>query len=197
MIMKIAVDVDGVIFDLISVFLNIFNHNYNTTYKKSDITQWEFYKNWGIYENQVYEIFYQIYNNKFSISLIDEKIPEYLRIIKKDHHVDILSARNHNFKSQLIQILLKYNINKGQSYDRIILVDEKPYDLKLKYEYDLYIDDNPNLIEPIKKKKDITLFLFDQPWNKVSICNKNIIRIKFWKDILIEIKKLKKTDILH
>jgi len=188
--MKIAVDVDGVIFDLIGVFLNVFNRTYNSVYKKSDITQWEFYRDWGISESQVYKIFYQIYNNKFSIPLINEKIPDYLRIINKNHHVDILSARNHNFKSQLIQTLQKYNIIKGQSYEHIVLVNEKPYDLKLKFEYNLYIDDNPNLVGPIKKKKYTTLFLFDQHWNKDSICNKNIIRINHWREILAEMKKL-------
>lgn len=38
--------------------------------------------------------------------------------------------------------------------------------------------------------KNSALFLFDQPWNKDAICNKNAIRIKYWKKIPSEIEKI-------
>ena len=67
--MKIAVDVDGVIFVLVNVLLNIFNHKHHTNYKKNDITQREFYKDWEISENQVYEFFYQICDSGFEVNV--------------------------------------------------------------------------------------------------------------------------------
>lgn len=186
--MKIAVDVDGVIFDLVDAFLNIFNHKFHTNYKRNDITQWEFYKDWKVSENQVYEIFYQIYEGKIPAPLIDKSIPVFLKRINNHHHVDILSARNSNFKSQLKAQLQNHNIIMGISYNDIILVNEKPYDLKLKHRYEIYIDDNPNLVDPIKKMETKTLFLYDQPWNKDSICDLNVIRIENWGQIIEELK---------
>jgi uncharacterized HAD superfamily protein len=188
--MKIAVDVDGVIFDFVDVFLDIYNHKFRTTYKRNDIIQWEFYKDWNITENQVYEIFYQIYEGKIPAPLIDKKIPTFLKEINKDHHVDILSARNSNYKEQLRAQLQIHNIIKGVSYNDIILVNEKPYDLKLQYRYDVYIDDNPNLVDPIKKMETKTLFLFDQPWNKYTNCELNAIRIENWGQIIKELKEI-------
>ena len=188
--MKIAVDVDSVIFNFVEVFLNIFNHKYKTNYKKSDITKWEFFKDWGIPETQVFEIFYQIYDEKLPAPLIDDKIPTYLKEINKNHHVDILSARNSSFKSQLKGQLNYHNIIKKISYQNIILVNEKPYDVKLQYDYDIYIDDSPNLVEPIKKIENKILMLFEQPWNKDSISGRNIKRIKYWEQIPIEINRV-------
>ncbi|MFX1344240.1 MAG: hypothetical protein ACFFBC_08510 [Promethearchaeota archaeon] len=190
--MKIAVDVDGVIFDLVNVFLDIFNHKFRTTYRRNDISQWEFYKDWNVPESQVYEIFYQIYEGKIPAPLIDKKIPTLLKKINKNHHVDILSARNSNYKAQLKAQLQIHNIVKRISYNDIILVNEKPFDLKLQHQYDIYIDDNPNLVDPIKKMRDKTLFLFNQPWNKDSICEFNVISIENWQHLLKELKKIKK-----
>ena len=138
----------------------------------------------------MFEIFYQIYDEKLPAPLIDDKIPTYLKEINKNHYVDILSARNSNFKSQLKGQLNYHNIIKKISYQNIILVNEKPYDVKLQYDYDIYIDDSPNLVEPIKKIENKILMLFEQPWNKDSISGRNIKRIKYWEQIPIEINRV-------
>jgi hypothetical protein len=57
-----------------------------------------------------------------------------------------------------------------------------------------WIYDNPNLVEPIKQMGSKTLLLFDQPWNKDSICTLNVIRISSWEQIIKVLKKLKKDD---
>ena len=65
----------------------------------------------------------------------------------------------------------------------MIVVPETPYDLKLKIEFEIYVDDNPNLVEPIKNLKNRYLLLFNQPWNLDSICEQKIFRVNNWKEI--------------
>ncbi|MFX0074121.1 MAG: hypothetical protein ACFE96_01655 [Candidatus Hermodarchaeota archaeon] len=188
--MKIAVDIDGVLFDLIGVFLEIFNQRYHTDYKKSDIIQYEFYNNWHVPKKEIYEIFYEIYESKCSAPLIDKDTPRILLKLNKKHHVYILSARNSKFQDILIKKLQDNSIIQGLSYRNLILVDERPYDSKLEYKYDIYIDDNPGLVQPIKKMNNTSLLLFNQPWNTQCVCTHNIFRVYDWKEIDKIIKKI-------
>ena len=44
--MRIAVDIDGVLLDLVITFCEIFNERYNTHYTKEDVSNWEFFNDW-------------------------------------------------------------------------------------------------------------------------------------------------------
>ncbi|GAG95475.1 unnamed protein product, partial [marine sediment metagenome] len=66
----------------------------------------------------------------------------------------------------------------------------KPYDIKMKQNYDVYVDDNPNLVEPIKKLKNRNLLLFDQPWNQNSVCENNVYRVYNWEEVYKKIGEL-------
>lgn len=188
--MKIAVDVDGVLLDIITPYITIYNQLFNSNYRKEDVDKWDFYLDWNLSEKEAFEIFYKIYNNILSVFLIDKNAPKYMEKLNQLHNVDIVSARGSKFKSQLRNILDTCNIKQGQHYHKLILVDVKPYDIKLQYNYDIYIDDNPNLVEIVKNREDSILLLFDQPWNARCICKNNVVRVKNWKNIYNKIKKL-------
>ena len=83
-----------------------------------------------------------------------------------------------------------HNIREGIEYVELILLHHKPYDIKMKQNYDVYVDDNPNLVEPIKRLEDRTLLLFDQPWNQESVCEKNVYRVYDWNEINEKIREL-------
>ena len=181
--MKIAVDVDGVLLDIITPYTKLYNQLCNATYKKEGVKKWEFYLDWNLTEEEVFKVFYKIYNNAISVSLTDKEAPKYLQLLDQEHEVDIVSARSFKFKSQLKEKLNQCGIAKGIHYKKLILVDPKPYDLKLQLNYDIFIDDNPHLVDLIKEKAKSVLLLFDQPWNRESVCNEKTIRVKNWKEV--------------
>lgn len=182
MMMKIAVDVDEVLLNIIERFCVLFNSKYNTHITKKDIVQWEFYKDLNISESEAYEIFYEIYRD-LTISLVDKNSVDILKELSKKYHIDLVSSRSSQFKSYLIKNLENVNIRKDIHYNKIIMVKNKPYDLKLQYDYDIYIDDNPYLAEAIKSLPNKILFIYDQPWNQKCKTGKNIFRVNNWKDI--------------
>ncbi|MBD3216148.1 MAG: hypothetical protein GF311_26275 [Candidatus Lokiarchaeota archaeon] len=188
--MKIAVDVDGVLLDLMVTYCEIYNEQFETDYTKKDVIRWDFFEEWDINENQAFEIFHEIYENSFEIPLIDEYALFVLEQINKSHHVDIVSARSEQFTSQLGGTLKSHGINQGIHYRHLILVHEKPYDIKLRLNYDLYIDDNPHLANAIRERNDEVLLLYDQPWNRVIDESENIIRVFNWKEIHHDIRNL-------
>jgi len=104
--------------------------------------------------------------------------------------VDIVSARIPEYRSSIKKKLDFHNIKEGIQYSELVLLHHRPYDIKLKERYDLYVDDNPNLVEPIKKLKNRTLLLFNQPWNQDIICENNVYRVHNWKEVYQKIKEL-------
>jgi uncharacterized HAD superfamily protein len=181
--MKIAIDIDGVLLNIMSTFLKIFNNRYCTSYKIEDVTNWEFFKDWNISEEEAFDIFYNIYQNTMDVPFIDEMAPEYLGKLHLAHEVYILSTRDPLYRSQVEKKLEFHKIKQNIQYIDLILIHNKPYDSKSSQEFDVFVDDNPHLAEAILKKKDKYLLLYDQPWNKSFLCKNNIIRVYNWKDI--------------
>ena len=81
-------------------------------------------------------------------------------------------------------------------YNDFIKIDVE--DKKLNYEADIYIDDNPNMIEEMIDYPERTLLLFTQPWNKKYDVSeiKNIIRVSGWDDTMEKIKIIKKLKLM-
>jgi len=187
--MKIAVDIDGVLLDIIVEYCKIFNIRYGTNYQKEDVTNWDFFKDWNIDEETAFNIFFEIYANTDDVPFIDDDAPSVLINLNKLYDVSIVSARLPRYHNQIVKKLKDHNIHKGKHYNEVILLHHHPSDIKLKEAFDIYIDDNPNLVEPIKKLNKRTLLLYDQPWNQDCICEKNVIRVYNWKDIEVKIKE--------
>ena len=61
--MRIAVDIDGVLLDLVITFCEIFNERYNTHYTKEDVSNWEFFNDWNITEEEAFEIAQFLYKS--------------------------------------------------------------------------------------------------------------------------------------
>ena len=180
---KIAIDIDGVLLDIVVNFCEIFNKKHNTTYKKNDIINWEFFNDWNISEKEAFEIFFEIYENTMSVPFIDDTAPEYMEKLNKSHEVYILSARTSKYRAQIIEKLNFHDIKKGEQYIDLILVHHKPYASKQDYKFDVYVDDNPHLADAIKKMKDRYLLLYDEPWNQDFLCTNNVIRVYNWNDV--------------
>jgi uncharacterized HAD superfamily protein len=191
--MKIAIDIDGVLLDIVVNFCEIFNKKHGTSYIKKDITNWEFFNDWNLSEEEAFEIFFQIYEDTMSVPFIDETAPDYMEELNRNHEVFILSARASQYRSQIIEKLKLHGIRKGEQYIKLILVHHKPYASKQDYEFDVYVDDNPHLAEAIKSMKDRYLLLYDQPWNQNFLCENNIIRVYNWKDVYKKIKFINRT----
>lgn len=181
--MKIGVDIDGVLLNLIEKVCEIFNELYHTDYTENDIRRWEFFKDWKVSEEIIYNVFYIAYEKSKTLSLIDDNAPQILKELNKKYRVDLVTARNFKYESQLIERLNSLEIKKGVHYENLIHVEPKPYDVKIKLDYNILIDDNPNLVNSIEKFPDKKILLYDQPWNQNYEEKENITRVYDWNQI--------------
>lgn len=181
--MKIAIDIDGVLLDIMQTYCEIYNKRYHTNYKKKDVIRWDFFNDWNINEEIAFNIFYEIYVDSMNVPFIDENAPRIMQKLNERYDLDIVSARLPEYRSAIVEKLNFHNVREGIQFDELILLHHKPYDIKLKQNYDVYVDDNPNLVEPIKKLENRKLLLFDQPWNNHSVCENNVYRVYNWEDV--------------
>ncbi len=184
------VDLDGVVWDIMGVFINIYNKIYKEKIRYNDVNDWYYFpqSKWEIiYPLTLLEI------KKYPI--IDENISFYLFYLNKYYDVNILTKKQ-NSVCVLTEKLKSIGVVKKWMYNDFIKIDVE--DKKLNYEADIYIDDNPNMIEEMIDYPERTLLLFTQPWNKKYDVSeiKNIIRVSGWDDTMEKIKIIKKLKLM-
>ena len=174
--MRIACDLDGVIWDFHTPFLSIYNQEYNENIQYKNVNQYDFVprERW----DRVYE---KTMQQPYTFSLIDLAIPTYLKILNQYHDVSILTHGNYSVLA-LEKYLKKLGMRGGREFNELIVADIKIP--KTNFDFDLYIDDNPKMVGDFTDYPKKFLLLFNQPWNKDSIIPKNGLRVQKWKNIM-------------
>ena len=180
--LKIMVDLDGVIWDIMRVFLRIYNRIYNENVKYEDIDDWYYFPK---------ERFEHVYPLTLPWIMeyppLDEDICSYLFILNKKHDVNMLT-KEANPVGILEEKLKTLDIIKGRHYGKIIRIEV--IDKKVNYEADIYIDDNPCMVKDMHEFPNRFLLFYDSPWNQKTRTSGNVIRVHTWKDILFYIDEL-------
>jgi len=190
--MRIACDVDGVILDLATRFLEMYygENRSEHEYTRDDWSYWEFYRELGITDDDVGEMWEAVQLDADRLGFIDDTIPDYLKLLREIGKLDILTMRKEPARDSLVSRLLSVGITRDTHYDNIIFVPTTPKDVKVEYDYDIYIDDSPHLGRSLMGVNDKIMILFDQPWNRMLKCGGNVIRARGWIDVYNIVKKI-------
>lgn len=193
---QICMDCDGVILNTMEKFLEVYNNLYDKDgyipkiYE--DINKWDFFEDWGVPEDVVWNIFDVVKANILNLNIIDKLIPKFLRKMSKNNTVDIVTAREDNCRKDLTERFRRYNIIKGIHYKILHIIGRNNILHKIKMGYDVYVDDSPDLAIAVKEfnkdrnnkiKRQIKLLLFDQPWNRDIENGYGVYRVSDWRDL--------------
>ncbi|MFB6076213.1 MAG: hypothetical protein ABEK17_03660 [Candidatus Aenigmatarchaeota archaeon] len=153
----IALDIEGTIADIHTPYLEKFNEKYGTSYKPEDILGWGFE---GIKPDVDTEEFIEEtrriwMNKKQKIKPIEKSFDMYVKQIKNNHTIDIVTERL-DCDEKLLDWLDLHNLKKGKDYENLVVSDDKS---QLKDSYDLYVDDNPTI-------NANNVIIFDQSYNR-------------------------------
>lgn len=179
-------DLDGVVWDIMGIFVEIYNEQFNENVKYKDIDGWWFF------EYEKWKVVYPLTLPRImEYPSFDRFVDIYISQLNKEHDVTILTAEA-NTVDVLTEKLLSLNILGGSHYKEIITVD--PKENKLDYEADIYIDDNPNMAEKMHEHPDRYLLLYSQPWNQEFIDEKsdNVWRVWGWNEITLAVDLIKR-----
>ena len=166
--MKIALDVDGVLADVIVSWLN-YSNSIRPSISKNQVTDWEFWKKFKIDPFDFYSELSSCWKNWKSIPVTEKNLSLTTKNLSNFAQVDIVTAREVSTNSFVKNWLTYHNI----SYNNYVSVIDGP--MKADLDYDIFIDDSPlNAIKFLENNKKV--ILYSQPWNK-HISNNQLFRI--------------------
>jgi len=168
--MKIALDVDGVLADIIFVWLDQYNNTHKKSITSDDIVQWDFWKEFGYDKYRFYEELSNCWSRWIDVPPTEQDITATVEKLHSVGVVDIVTARDAS-STKYVKKWLEHNKIKYNDYVAVMRGSDKA-DL----DYDIFIDDSPRNVVRIASKGKNAL-LYDQPWNR-SIIDSKIVRIK-------------------
>ncbi len=177
--MKIALDVDGVLADVIESWL-IYSNKIRPNISKGDITNWDFWKKFKINRYDFYEELTSCWKNWNSIPPTEDNLSIVTQNLSNFGQVDIVTARELSTDSFVKNWLKLHDV----TYQNYVSVIDGP--MKADLDYDIFIDDSPlNAIKFLKRKKNV--FLYSQPWNQ-HISDQSIQRISTLSEAIEKLK---------
>ena len=166
--MKIALDVDGVLADVIESWLS-YNNKIRPTISKSQISEWDFWKNHDINKFDFYNELSICWKSWERIPPTENNIASATKQLSNIGTVDIVTARDDSTHDDVKNWLKLHNVDFN-NYVGVVEGVEKS-----KLDYDIFIDDSPlNAKSMLEKGKSV--ILYSQPWN-LSFEDKRATRI--------------------
>ena len=173
--MKIALDVDGVLADVIESWIS-YNNKIRPTISKSQISEWDFWKNHDINKFDFYNELSICWRSWENIPPTENDIASATIQLSKIGTVDIVTARDDSTHNDVKNWLKHHKIN-FKNYVGVVEGVEKS-----KLDYDIFIDDSPlNATSMLEKGKSV--ILYSQPWN-TSFEDKRATRIHELKNAI-------------
>jgi len=171
--MKIAVDLDGTLAEIHTVFLKELEKREGISHRFEDLETY-YFDEAPFSVEKFHKLARYNWKNR-EISLTEPSLPEELNRISENHRVDIVTARG-DVEEKFLRSWLE---SKGIEFDSFI-VDR----IKTNLDYDVLIDDSPKYIG-----KGMNVFLYDRPYNRNAETGKNSWRVKNFSEIRDRIKQ--------
>lgn len=185
--MKIAVDMENVLADPKSWFLDVYNDRHGTHYQIADVDHWD----WVQVEIDFEEFMETIQTGWRSHT--DEIAPletdlgacfgQLLEI--PDATVDIVTART-GVEVEMERWLDSHGVS---GYGEFISIS--PYETKATLGYDIYIDDNPRLAANLDAEQ--TQYLVTWPWNRSVRDHPRTIPVERVSDAITDLCRPERT----
>lgn len=182
--MKIALDVDGVLADVMTAWLDFTNPSRLVPLQVSDMNSWDFWLKHGIKKRDFYHQLNSCWESWESIPPTEPDLANTTSTLSDlSDKVDIVTARA-PITNNYVKLWLK---QQGISYNQYVSVAAGW--MKSDLDYDVFIDDSPeNAKAFLDKGKKI--ILYSQPWN-ASIVDYDIMQ-------LVRVSRLEQaTDAIH
>ena len=184
--MKIALDVDGVLADVIQCWI-LHNNKIRSAISRSDISEWDFWKNHNIEKFDFYNELSLCWKSWKDIPTTESNIANATRQLSELGSVDIVTAREESTHGY-VKEWLKFHGIVFKNYVGVMEGIEKA-----KLDYDVFIDDSPlNAHSMISEGKSV--ILYTQPWN-TNFNDNRAIRIQKLENAIPAIGKISKTSV--
>lgn len=148
--MKIGVDIENTLADIVPGVVEMYNKRYETDYSKKEVIEWGF-ENTPFEKDKFLRLAQERWQGEYEIEMVEPSLKGYLNEIydNEQHHIDIVTAL-----VSCDDAAQEWLDEKEINYMNYVVAFDKN-----NLDYDLFIDDNPNM-DPE------SLILMSQPWNQ-------------------------------
>lgn len=187
---RIAVDLDGVLADTIVPVCKILNERRGSKLSVDSFVQWNAWEIVGITRDEFFRTLDEAWFSWKDIPPIEENLNVKVGRLGEFGQVDIVTGRSPATVPHAKSWLEKYGI-PFESFVRASNSTEG----KARLNYDLYVDDNAELMALVASQLRGSGILYLQPWNKKTAPIPRVYRVQRWDEIPAVIQRITTTRI--
>lgn len=186
--MKIAVDLDGVLAEPISLWCKLYNEQHYTHLTLQDIKQWDVPSLLHITEDEFYRTLDRAWMAWEEVPPTEDNLAKKVAQASRYGSIDIVTGRS----EQTVRACINWLENHDIKYDKFVRVPTTP--AKVHLDYDVYVDDSPRLFSSLLSHLTGHGILYTRPWNHDVRENSRIYRVKKWDEIPPVLGRLSQKD---
>ena len=175
--LKIAVDLDGVLAESMVVWCQKANQELGTTIKMEDLDSWASWKKFSISKDDFYRFLDESWIEWEKVPPTEPRIAGKVAAIEKFGDIDIVTGRSKSTEQVARSWVNSQKIRYGD-FVRVSGWRDKTY-----LDYDVYVDDAPDLMPLVSRSPASWAILYERPWNRSVPSLSRVLRAKRWKEI--------------
>lgn len=184
--LKIAVDLDGVLAESMLVWCDLVNKEFGLRVKLEDLDSWASWTKLSISKDDFYRILDESWENWEEIPSTEPGISEKVEKIQTFGGIDIVTGRSRRTVDAAKNWVQAHKIRYGH------FVSVAGWRDKVVLDYDVYIDDAPDLMPLVSNIPLRWAILYDRPWNRSVPNMPKVLRAKKWIEIPKLLRQIKK-----
>jgi 5'(3')-deoxyribonucleotidase len=182
--LRIAVDLDGVLAETMTRWCEKANEEFGTRLKLDDLDSWASWVKLGVSKDKFYRLLDEAWDDWERVPPTEPGIAEKVARVQAYGEVDIVTGRSRRTVEGARNWLSHYKVPFGR-FVRVPGVKDKIF-----LDYDVYIDDAPDLMHLISKNPVMHGILYERPWNRDLRDLRGVSRVKKWKEVPGVLKKI-------
>ena len=182
--LKIAVDLDGVLAESMIVWCERANKEFGTRFRMEELDSWSWWKRSPISKDDFYRILDESWDDWQEIPPTEPDIAEKVARIEKFGDLDIVTGRSR----RTVEPARSWVDSQKVRYRRFVRV--LGWRDKILLDYDVYIDDAPDLMPLISRSPTAWGLLYERPWNRSVGDMRKVLKAKSWRQVPALLKKI-------
>jgi len=175
--LKIAVDLDGVLAESMLVWCDRANREFGTHLNMEDLDSWSSWRRFSISKDDFYRLLDESWIDWERIPPTEPGIADKVRRIEKFGDVDIVTGRSKGTE----EAAKSWVENQKVRYRHFVRV--AGWRDKILLDYDVYIDDAPDLMPLVSRSPTAWAILYDRPWNRDVPRMPKVVKAERWRQI--------------
>ena len=163
------------------------NREFNTRLKMEDLDSWSSWRKFSISRDDFYRILDESWDDWREIPPTEPDIAEKVARIEKFGELDIVTGRSKG----TLEAARSWVDNQKVRYSRFVRV--LGWRDKILLDYDVYIDDAPDLMPLISRSLKAWGVLYERPWNRSVVDMPKVLKAKSWQQVPALLKQIQES----